>query len=107
MSDDALGSSLPCYIENTCQFSETGRKRIVLSHSVSHFISQMFYGIQVRTVRAAGAGQSIRRFMTPPGTDEQFANDGEEHCHLADARLFPVVQDGLQPMEADLFVSIC
>ena len=58
MSDDALGNSLPCFTENTCQLSETGRKRIALSHPASHFIPQMLYGIQVKTVRA---GQSIRR----------------------------------------------
>ena len=40
-------------------------------------------------------------FQTP-GIDEQLASDGEEHCHPADARLFPVVQEG-RPWELKVF----
>ena len=40
-------------------------------------------------------------FQTPPGPDEQLANDGEERCHPADARLFPVVQEDLRPMDSE------
>ena len=43
--DDVLRDSLPFFAESTCKLSETGRRRIAVSYSPSHFIPQMFNGI--------------------------------------------------------------